>query len=84
MWVINQDNEPGPNYGRYVVGHYMPVGGDHILKVLESFPGNEIGKGNAMHLVHFLNGGTKSSYLELLLGRLGSIADEIGNVAACI
>ncbi len=83
MWIIIKKTDPGPNWGEFHVGHYMPIGGDHLFMGLETFPATRKGQEDAMSLVHYLNGGItdhRCYNIQLTLEGIESRIGEIGQV----
>lgn len=62
MWIIKKFNDPGLNYGKYQVGYFEPIAGDHVFRGIGPIYTNDRdGLGAAGQLCSYLNGGLDSS-----------------------
>ena len=58
MWIIKKFDDPGENYGRYQVGYFEPIGGDHIFRGIGTiYKDDNSGLNYAMTACNYLNGG---------------------------
>jgi hypothetical protein len=84
MWIIIIKNDPGSDYGQFQVGHFMPIGGDHLFMLLQAFPATREGASDSMALVHYLNGGMSDHQCNTIQRILEGIESRIGEIGQVI